>query len=267
MGLLIDCATTFVDNYVWLIHDESTRQTAAIDPGQAEPVLAVLKRRGWRLDWILNTHHHRDHTGANIILKVETGCRIAGAAIDQHRIPGMDHPLHDGDRLCVGGSCAQVLLTPGHTNGHLCFWFAHDQALFCGDTLFSLGCGRLSEGDAQTMLRSLERLARLPGETRIFCAHEYTQANGCFARTVDPDNAALMARLAEVDQHRAVGLPTIPQQLAIELATNPFLRTSDPQIASSLGLHGESPEKVFATLRARKDQFHPNAGGSSFSIR
>lgn len=255
MGLLIDCAKTFSDNYVWILHDESTGQTAAIDPGQEAPVLELLKLRGWRLDWILNTHHHGDHTGGNLALKEQTGCKVAGAAIDRHRIPGIDLTLNDGDKLFVGDSVAKVLLTPGHTTGHICFWFDQDYALFCGDTLFSLGCGRLFEGDAATMLRSLNRIAALPGETRVYCAHEYTQANGRFARSVDPENPALLVRLAQVDQLCARGESTIPQKLGIELATNPFLRATDAGITGHLGLVGAPPEVVFAALRSLKDNY------------
>jgi hydroxyacylglutathione hydrolase len=255
MGLLIECAKALSDNYIWILHDESSGQTAAVDPGQAAPVLDFLKHRGWHLDWIFNTHHHNDHTGANIALKEVTGCKIVGSEVDRHRIPSIDLTVTDGDQILLGDCIGKVLLTPGHTTGHLCFWFDKDKSLFCGDTLFSLGCGRLFEGDAATMLCSLNRIAELPGETRIFCAHEYTQVNGQFAFTVDPDNPALLARLAEVERLRLNGEPTVPQVLQIEIETNPFLRVTDAAIVDHLGLVGASPEVVFATLRAQKDSF------------
>lgn len=255
MALLIDRVDAFADNYIWLLHDEASGETAAVDPGQPEPVLGVLKFRGWRLNWILSTHHHWDHTGANLTLKEQTGCRIAGAAHDRHRIPGIDVLLHDGDNLHLGEFTAAILSTPGHTTGHVCFWFAGVKALFCGDTLFSLGCGRLFEGDAITMMGSLNRICALPADTRVYCAHEYTQINGCFARVVDPENVALLARLAVVDELRASGRPTVPVALETELLTNPFLRSSDPGIADRVGLHGAPARLVFAALREMKDNF------------
>lgn len=243
------------DNYIWLLRDAATSITAAVDPGEPGPVLSALQERGWHLDWILNTHHHWDHTGANLALKEATGCRIVGSRQGAHRIPGINIGLDDTRVWNLGASQATVLDTPGHTSDHLCFWFENDEALFCGDTLFTLGCGRLFEGDAATMFRSLGRLASLPLQTRVYCAHEYTQANGRFARLVDPGNKTLMLRLDEVEARVARGEATVPELLAIERLTNPFLRAADPDIAGQLGMHGASPEAVFAALRAKKDEF------------
>lgn len=256
MPLLIECIPALVDNYVWLLRDTDSGCTAAVDPGADRPVLDVLARHAWRLDWILNTHHHHDHTGANLSLKRATGCRIAGAALDRHRIPGIDLALDDHHVFALGASEARVMSTPGHTAGHLCFWFERDRVLFSGDTLFLMGCGRLFEGDAATMLTSLLRLAALPQDTRVYCAHEYTLANARFACTVDPENPALRRRLATVKAQSERGEPTVPARLAEELETNPFLRTASAAIAARLGLHDRSPADVFAELRRRKDHFN-----------
>lgn len=255
MSLEIAPVRAFKDNYIWLLHDTATNLTAAVDPGEPAPVLAALLERGWHLDWILNTHHHWDHTGANLTLKEATGCRIVGSRQGAHRIPGIDVGLDDGDAWRLGESSATVLHAPGHTDDHLCYWFGDDRALFCGDTLFTLGCGRIFEGSAATMFRSLERLASLPSHTRVYCAHEYTQANGRFARAVDPDNKTLVVRLEAVDARRARDEATVPELLAVELLTNPFLRSADRGIADRLGMRGASPEAVFAALRSMKDGF------------
>jgi len=255
MPLLIECIPAFLDNYIWLLRDTDSGCTAVVDPGADRPVLDALARRSWRLDWILNTHHHHDHTGANLNLKRATGCRIAGAALDRHRIPGIDLALDDGDVFALGRSEGLVISTPGHTIGHICFWFARDCALFSGDTLFLMGCGRLIEGDAATLQASLLRLAALPQDTRVYCAHEYTLANARFACTVDPENTALRRRLAAMQARSERGEPTVPARLAEEIETNPFLRTASATIAARLGLHGSSPTDVFAELRRRKDNF------------
>ena len=243
------------DNYIYLLHDPDSHTTAVVDPALAEPVQARLEARGWSLDFILNTHHHDDHTGGNQILKYATGCRIVGAASDADRLPGLDIALKDGDTLAIGGNSARIIATPGHTSGHLCYWFADEAALFCGDTLFSLGCGRLFEGTALQMWQSLSRLRALPDHTRIYCAHEYTQSNAAFARSVDGANAALSARIAQVDAARAHHHPTVPSLLSQEKATNPFLRADDPALQRAIGLAGADPAEIFADLRRRKDVF------------
>ncbi|MGH6918607.1 MAG: hydroxyacylglutathione hydrolase [Geminicoccaceae bacterium] len=243
------------DNYAYLVHEPAAGVTAVVDPPVAAPVLRLLEARGWKLDWILSTHHHADHTAGNLEIKQATGCRVAGARADETRIPGIDVKLAEGDRFQLGQAEAQVLETPGHTSGHISFWFAEARALFCADTLFSLGCGRVIEGSHAQMWKSLSKLAALPDEAMVYCGHEYTQANARFALTVDPDNKALQARAAEVDRQRAAGKATVPTKLSAERAANPFLRASDPAIRKRLGMESASDAEVFAEIRRRKDRF------------
>ena len=255
MTLVIEQIPALSDNYIYLLHDPATGATAAVDPAEAEPVTDALARRNWTLSHILVTHHHHDHVGGVNALKRMTGCRVVGAGRDRARIPGLDQAVADGDTVAVGAATALVLDTPGHTIGHVCYHFADECALFCGDTLFSLGCGRMFEGDAPGMWASLTRLRALPPETRVYCAHEYTQANGRFARAIETGNPALAARLAEIDDLRAAGRPTIPSTIGMERDTNPFLRADRPEIAAALGLATTDPASVFAALRRRKDTF------------
>jgi len=243
------------DNYVYLIEDKESGECAVVDPAVAEPVLDLLDARGMKLAYVLNTHHHGDHTGGNLALKAKTGCKIVGAGSDAARIPGIDIELGQGDVFDLGHSQAQVLEVPGHTSGHIAYWFKEARALFCGDTLFALGCGRLFEGSPAQMWASLSALRSLPGDTRIYCAHEYTQANARFALTVDPDNQALRARAKVVDGLRAKGEPTVPSILAEECATNPFLRADDADFCRALGMVQSDPVSVFAETRHRKDIF------------
>jgi hydroxyacylglutathione hydrolase len=243
------------DNYVYLIHEPQAGVTGVVDPAVAEPVLDRLRVHGWKLDWILSTHHHTDHTGGNLELKQATGCQIAGPKADAARIPGIDRGLAEGDRFRLGNAEAVVYETPGHTSGHISYWFEQARALFCADTLFSLGCGRLFEGTPELMWRSLSKFAPLPADTMIYCAHEYTQSNARFALSVDPDNRVLQARAAEVERLRAAGQPTVPSTLGDERAANPFLRPHDPAIRRRLGLEDADDVAVFAELRRRKDAF------------
>jgi hydroxyacylglutathione hydrolase len=243
------------DNYVYLAHDTATGACAAVDPAVAGPVLAALAERGWRLSHILNTHHHHDHVGGNLELKRATGCVIVGNAEDAARIPGIDLRLADGDGFGLGASKAEVIAVSGHTIGHIAYWFGHAGALFCGDTLFALGCGRLFEGSPEQMWRSLSRLRSLPPQTRVYCAHEYTEANAAFALSVDPGNAALVDRAQAVRAARRAGLATVPSTIDEERRTNPFLRADEPALAQSAGLSGAGPERVFAEIRRRKDHF------------
>lgn len=243
------------DNYNYLLHDTATGGTAVVDPSEAEPVLAALEQRGWTLDAILNTHHHNDHVGGNAELQRRFGCATYGYGPDAHRIPGITHRLEDGDRVSLGESRAEVLFVPGHTLGHIAYHFAADKALFCGDTLFSLGCGRLFEGTPEQMHHSLQRLAALPPDTRVYCAHEYTQSNGDFALTLEPHNAPLQRRMEEVRALRARGEATVPSLLADELAANPFLRTESAEIRGTLDMKDAAAVQVFAEIRRRKDSF------------
>ena len=254
-GLLIEQFPCLQDNYGFLVHDPASGLTAAIDTPEVEPILAALKRRDWRLDYILNTHHHWDHAGGNLALKEHTGCTIVGAAADAQRIPGIDLQVTDGDHFELGAAVAEVIDTPGHTRGHIAWYFADDQALFVGDTLFALGCGRLFEGSPEEMWHSLQRLAALPDATRVYCAHEYTQSNARFALALEPDNEALRRRAAEVDALRAAGQPTVPTTIGAEKAANPFLRAANPTLRAQLAMPGAGAVEVFAEARRRKDHF------------
>jgi hydroxyacylglutathione hydrolase len=243
------------DNYVYLAHDAASGQTAVVDPATTDEVFAALEEKGWQLTHILNTHHHMDHVGGNEVLKAATGCTIVGPKADAERIPGIDVALADGDSYALGGSEAKVFDVPGHTKGHIAFWFEDSDALFCGDTLFALGCGRLFEGTPQQMWDSLSKFRDLPAQTQVYCAHEYTQSNAAFAVTVEPDNENLISRAAEIDALRAEGKRTVPSSLAEELATNPFLRPDSPDLQRTLGLEGADLVAVFAETRKRKDNF------------
>jgi len=243
------------DNYVYLIHDPQSKQTAVVDPAVSAPVLDALHDKGWKLTYILNTHHHNDHIGGNLDLKSQTGCQIVGAKNDRHRIDGIDMEIEDGDIFKLGDREAVVMEVPGHTSGHIAYWFKQDGALFCGDTLFALGCGRVFEGTMDQMWQSLQKIMALPKQTEIYCAHEYTQSNGAFALSVDPDNQALQSRMTRVNRMRAEGVPTVPSTLELELETNPFLRPADKELQKHLHLEGASPVQVFSEIRQRKDHF------------
>lgn len=243
------------DNYVYLAHCPETGATAVVDPAVTGPVFDALAETGWTLTHILNTHHHGDHTGGNLELKAQTGCTIVGPSADRDRIPGIDIALGDGDTFKLGQSEAKVFDVPGHTRGHIAYWFEDSDALFCGDTLFVMGCGRLFEGTPAQMVRSLAKFDDLPGNTRVFCAHEYTQSNGRFALTVEPQNEALQALMRDVDAKRQQGVPTVPSTLAQERATNPFLRPSSADIQATLNMPGADVVDVFAEVRRLKDNF------------
>ena len=240
MPLEVVAVPAFTDNYLWLVHDTDGGETAVIDPGDAVPVLSAAAVRGWSVDKIFNTHWHPDHTGGNLAVK-ETGARVFGPAAESDRIPGLDVPLKDGDLVGIGAHMGNVWQVPGHTLGHIAFIFPDAGIAFVGDTLFAMGCGRLFEGSPAQMFSSLHRLAALPPETKVYCAHEYTLANARFAAHAEPDNGAVADRLAEVEAKRANGESTVPTTIAAELATNPFLLASDLA--------------AFTERRAAKDNF------------
>jgi hydroxyacylglutathione hydrolase len=224
MALEVARIPVLSDNYVWLLHDPDTCETTVIDPAVAEPVLAEAGRRHWQISQIWNTHWHPDHTGGNAAIKAATGCLVTAPAAEAARIPTLDRAVAEGDRVCLGDYEACVLEVPAHTAGHIAYHLKQARIVFVGDTLFAMGCGRLFEGNAAQMHANMRRLAKLPPDTLVYCAHEYTLANGRFAVTVEPDNRALAERMAEVETLRARGEPTVPTTIALELATNPFMR-------------------------------------------
>jgi hydroxyacylglutathione hydrolase len=242
MSITAHAVPILSDNYAWLLRDKASGAVAIVDPADPAPIIAAIEEQaGGRLDLILLTHHHGDHVAGTDEVRARFGAPVVGAAADAHRLPRLDRAVREGDTVALGESSATVIDTPGHTIGHIAFHFAEGGVLLCGDTLFSLGCGRLLEGTAADMFASLGKFAKLPGDTLVCCGHEYTQSNARFAVTVEPGNATLAARAAEVDRLRAAGLATVPSTLAAELAENPFMRA--PDVAH------------LAEIRAKKDKF------------
>ena len=242
------------DNLGVLIHDPASGRTASIDAGEEAPILAALNEKGWQLTDILVTHHHGDHIAALEALKARFGARVVGPLADQHRIPGIDVPVSEGDHFSFGDIGFEVFETPGHTVGHIAFYSPSEAVLFAGDTLFSMGCGRLFEGTPQQMWSSLSKLAALPDATKLYCGHEYTLSNAHFALRFDAGNEALQKRVAEVEALRAKGEFTIPSTIGLEKATNPFLRAGEQAVATAIGLAGHSAGEVFAALREAKNK-------------
>jgi hydroxyacylglutathione hydrolase len=243
------------DNFAVLIHDAASGRTASIDALDEQPILDALARRGWTLTDIFTTHHHHDHVEANLDLKARFGLTITGPAKEADKIPGIDIRVGDGDRFDFAGHPVEVIETPGHTAGHICYYLPEDRMLFAADTLFALGCGRLFERPAQDMWTSLSKLLKLPDDTDVYFGHEYTLSNGRFALTVDPDSAALRDRVREIEALLAAGGHTAPTTLGLERHTNPFLRPDDPGIRRHLGMEKAEDWEVFAEIRARKDKF------------
>ncbi|VVM71861.1 Hydroxyacylglutathione hydrolase GloB [Pseudomonas fluorescens] len=252
----ITALPAFTDNYIWLLQDPDTRRCAVVDPGDAAPVQAWLAvNPGWVLSDILITHHHHDHVGGVAQLKKATDAKVYGPASEN--IPARDVALNDGDRISVLGWDFDVIAVPGHTLGHIAFY--HQGTLFCGDTLFAAGCGRLFEGTPEQMHGSLTRLAAFPEDTRVYCTHEYTLSNLRFAVAVEPGNPHTVERLAKVTEQRQAGIITLPSTLGLEKQTNPFLRTDETSVKEKVdernGLDNRAPSAVFAALRAWKDTF------------
>jgi hydroxyacylglutathione hydrolase len=214
------------DNYIWLVHDAQSGETMVVDPAVSDAPLAEADKRGWKITQIWNTHWHPDHTGGNADIKAATGCTITGPAAEADRIPTLDRQVTGGDIVRLGQVEAMVMDVPAHTAGHIAFYLPSEHAAFVGDTLFAMGCGRLFEGTATQMYDNMRKLEALPDDTAVYCAHEYTQSNGRFALTVEPGNAALVARMANVDAMRLRGEPTVPTSIGAEKATNPFMRAA-----------------------------------------
>jgi hydroxyacylglutathione hydrolase len=243
------------DNYGLLLHDDKSGLTATVDAPDAVEIERQLAGLGWRLTHIFTTHHHADHVEGNLALKQHFGCTIVGPAGEAGSIPGIDTQVAGGDTFTWAGRDVRVMDCPGHTKGHIAFHMPSEAAVLAGDTLFSLGCGRVFEGTMQEMYLSVNQFKTLHPSTRLYCGHEYTQSNARFAMSVEPANAALQQRAAEVDRLRAQGKMTCPSTIAEELRTNPFLRTGSPEIRSNLGLQQADDAEVFAELRRRKDGF------------
>ncbi len=244
------------DNYGVLLHDSATGATASIDAPEAAPILAAAKERGWRLTDVLLTHHHADHIqGVPRLKESFPELRVCGPAKEASRIPFLDVLVGEGDYASVGSLRAKVIETPGHTLGHLAYHFDEEEIAFCGDTIFSLGCGRAFEAPYEVLWNSLMKLAALPGETRLYCGHEYTEANARFAITIEAQNPVLRVRVEEVAKLRGEKRPTLPTTVAAELAANPFLRAEEPSVQAAVGMLGADPAAVFAELRSRKDRF------------
>ena len=236
----VAAVSVLTDNYVWLIHNSESGETAAVDPSVADPVLEAVATRGWRLTQILNTHWHPDHTGGNQGIQAATGAPITAPA-EAERVSTVDRIVREGDRVTVAGAEAVVWDIPAHTAGHIAYYFEDERMIFVGDTMFAMGCGRLFEGTAEQMFANLQRIAALPGDVRIYCGHEYTRANARFAAHAEPDNADVARRLEQAAEMRGRGEITLPTTVAEERATNPFVRASDSE--------------EFARLRSAKDSF------------
>lgn len=255
MALIVDVFPARDDNFGYLVHDEATGRTAAIDAPEALAIRNALARRGWTLTDIFITHHHIDHVEAIAELKAAFGAKVTGPAAEADKIDGLDALVGDGDQLALGESSFEVMATPGHTLGHIVFYNALGGHLFSADALFSLGVGRMFEGTPGPMWEGVKRLRQLPDTVLVYCGHEYTESNARFALAIDPDNAALKARAETVKSLRAQGRPTIPFSLGEDKLANPFLRADAPELARHYGLEGADPAEVFAAIRKGKDNF------------
>lgn len=255
MPLALETLPCLKDNYAFIVHNAATGATAVVDVPEAAPVLDLLDRKGWQLSNILLTHHHGDHIDGVAALRAATGAKVWGAAADSHRLPPLDHAVTGGETIELLGEAVEVIDVPGHTVGHIAYYFGSSALLFTGDSLMALGCGRLFEGTPEQMWQSLSTLAALPDNVLVCSGHEYTESNSRFALTVDPGNRALQSRAEIIGSTRAAGKPTIPSFLGEEKVTNPFLRASDTGLKTFLGLSNASDSDVFAQIRRMKDKF------------
>lgn len=254
-GLDIRMFPCLSDNYGVLIHDPTSNLTAAIDAPEEDAVRAALEEAGWTLTHIMVTHHHADHTQGIAGLKQRFGCHVVGPRAEAAKIPTLDETVGEGDSWRFGIFEARIHETPGHTKGHIVYWLPNPGVLFAGDTLFALGCGRVFEGTMEEMWSSLEKLAKLPRATLVYCGHEYTASNAKFALTIEPDNAHLKARADEISEKRSRGEPTLPTTIGAELDANPFLRANLPEVKAAIGMADAADAEVFAEIRRRKDNF------------
>ena len=243
------------DNYAYLLRDNDSGKVALIDVPEAAPILTELKKRDWEVSQIWLTHHHPDHIQGVADILQEHDANVIGAKADEHRLPPLDRKVDEGDSIILGALETRVIDVSGHTVGHIAFYVPTAKAAFTADSLMALGCGRLFEGTPAQMWESLQKLIELPEDTQICSGHEYTTANAKFALTVDPTNPDLISRIKDIEVARAKGMPTVPSQLSLELATNPFLRPADPAIRATLGMQNATDTEVFTEIRARKDMF------------
>lgn len=243
------------DNYAFIAHDAATGDTALVDVPEAKPILNALSERGWTLTHVLLTHHHWDHVDGLAEVLTQHKAKVIGARADAERLPPLDLAVDEGDTIKIGSSVGHVIDVSGHTVGHIAFHFPDSAAVFTADSLMALGCGRLFEGTPEQMWTSLSKLAALPPDTIVYSGHEYTESNGAFALTIEPENPNLISRVRDIAAARELDNPTVPSALSLELATNPFLRAADPEVQRSIGMEGAEPAAVFAEIRARKDRF------------
>lgn len=253
--LVINQIQVLTDNYVYIITESTSKITACVDPSVYDDVVNFLDNNDLKLDYILNTHHHNDHVGGNLKLKEKYGCKIIGSFNDQERVPGIDIKLKENDYFSIGRSIFKIIDTHGHTNGHICFYFEEDQVLFSGDTIFSLGCGRLFEGSYEAMTSSLLKIKSLPSKTKIYCGHEYTQANAKFALFLNSEDKNLKKKVDDINKKRAKSIPTVPFLLEEELKFNPFLKFNESTYLNSIGIEDLDEVKNFEKIRVLKDNF------------
>ena len=255
MTLEIVTVPCLQDNYAYLLHNSETGATAVVDVPDERPIEVVLMQRGWKLTDILITHHHADHIDGVDALREATGARVVGAEADAHRLPKLDYAVREGDHVEIGAIDGRVMEVPGHTVGHIAYYFHNPGAIFTADSLMVMGCGRLFEGTPRQMWDSISKVVQLPQDTEIYSGHEYTESNVRFALSIEPENSALISRAEKIAAARAKDRPTMPSTLAEELATNPFVRANLPGVKDIVGMPDASDVEVFAEIRRRKDRF------------